>query len=175
MLHNFKKGRRRRETAAELCGAVSRRARDPAFYQAYGVADSIDGRFDVLALHAWLVLARLQDMGEDALAQDFVNALFARFDEALREQGSGDIGMGRRIKKMAGAFYGRLRAYSDSGDTAALADAILRNVYRGGPSRVEHAAALARYAIDARSRLAKSRPDMGGLDFGPLPADDPIP
>src|SRR5437763_2591601 len=110
MLHTFKQRRRRNETAAALCAAVSRRAREPVFYQQFSVADSIDGRFDVLVLHAWLVLERLRELGENDLAQTFVDALFARFDEALREQGAGDIGIGRRIKKMAGALYGRLNA-----------------------------------------------------------------
>ena len=126
----------------------------------------------MLVLHAWLVLERLRELGENDQAQTFVDALFARFDEVLREQGSGDIGIGRRIKKMAGAFYGRMHAYSGSGNRAALAEAILRNVYRGEPSRVEAAAALAKYADDARRQMANRRLDQGELDFGPLPALD---
>jgi len=168
MLSSLKQSRRRRETAARLCAAISSRARDPVFYRAYGVADSIDGRFDVLVLHAWLVLARLQEMGDDALAQRLVDALFARFDEALREQGAGDMGMSRRIKEIAGAFYGRLRAYSGS-DEIGLRDAILRNVYRGEASRIEQAAALAKYTCEARADIAKSRVAEGELQFGPLP------
>jgi cytochrome b pre-mRNA-processing protein 3 len=169
MFGNFREGRRRRETATRLCAAVSVRARDPVFYGAYGVADSIDGRFDVFVLHAWLILARLQEIGEDALAQSLVDALFARFDEALREQGAGDMGMSRRMKKLAGAFYGRLRAYSETDDVR-LANAILRNVYRGEPSRIEQAAALAKYTCEARGDIAKSRVAEGELQFGPVPA-----
>ena len=175
MFGNFKENRQQRERAARLCAAVSARARDPAFYLAYGVVDSIDGRFDMLVLHAWLVLACLKEIGDDALAQGLVDALFARFDEALREQGAGDMCMSRRMKKMATAFYGRLRAYSDSGDEAALAGAILRNVYRGDSSRVEQAAALAKYVYGARGQVAESRLVEGELQFGPLPkANAPV-
>jgi cytochrome b pre-mRNA-processing protein 3 len=162
--------RRSGETAVRLCTAVSRRARDPVFYRDYGVADSIDGRFDLLVLHAWLVLACLQEAGEDRLAQNFVDALFARFEEALREQGAGDAGMSRRMKKMASAFYGRLHAYSQSAGEDHLATAILRNVYRGRPARVEQAASLAKYIQDARRQMPASRLNRGELELGPIPA-----
>jgi cytochrome b pre-mRNA-processing protein 3 len=170
MMEALRRRRRRAEAAVRLCAAVSRRARDPAFYREYGVADSIDGRFDLLALHAWLVLERLQETGETVLAQCFVDALFARFDDALREQGAGDIGMNRRMKKMASAFYGRLRAYSASGDETELAAAILRNVYRGEPSRVDRAALLAKYVGVARRQMTGSGLASGELQFALLPA-----
>jgi cytochrome b pre-mRNA-processing protein 3 len=163
--------RRRRsgETADRLSEAVSRRARDPAFYRHYGVADSIDGRFDLLVLHAWLVLERLRETGADRLAQSFVDVLFVRFEEVLREQGVGDIGMSRRMRKMAGAFYGRLEAYSQSCDHEQLATAILRNVYRGASAQIEQAAALAKYVEDARGQMTGSDLVRGALELGPVP------
>ena len=169
MIAALARRRRSGETADRLCVEVSRRARDPAFYRDYRVADTIDGRFDLLALHAWLVLDGLRKTGNDRLAQSFVDALFAHFEEALREQGAGDIGMSRRMKKMASAFYGRLRAYSESGDQNQLAAAILRNVYRGAPARVEQAASLAKYMEDARGRLSASCIDRGELELGAVP------
>ena len=170
MIEALKHRRRRAEAAARLCAAVSRRARDPIFYREYGVADSIDGRFDLLVLHAWLVLEGLQETRETVLAQSFVDALFGRFGDALREQGAGDIGMSRRMRKMASAFYGRLRAYSASVDEKELAAAILRNVYRSEPSRVDHAASLAKYVGIARRQIAGSGLVSGALEFAPLPA-----
>jgi cytochrome b pre-mRNA-processing protein 3 len=170
MISALAQRRRSGETAGRLCAAVSRRARDPVFYRDYGVADSIDGRFDLLALHAWLLLQRLRETGEDRLAQSFVNALFARFEEALREQGAGDIGMSRRMKKMAGAFYGRLEAYSQSSGQDELATAILRNVYRGAPNRVEEAASLAKYIDEARRQITGGRLERGELELRPVPA-----
>ena len=170
MIEALKRHQRQAEAAGRLCAAVSRRARDPIFYRNYCVADSIDGRFDLLALHAWLVLEGLQETGETVLAQSFVDALFARFGDALREQGAGDIGMSRRMGKMASAFYGRLRAYAASGDEMELTAAILRNVYRSEQSRVDQAALLAKYVGIARRQIAGSGLVSGALQFAPLPA-----
>jgi cytochrome b pre-mRNA-processing protein 3 len=161
---------RRRRIAAQLCASLSARSREPVFFQGLGVADSFDGRFDLLALHAWLVLERLAAAGESALAQALVDVIFVRLDEALREQGAGDMGMGRRMKKMAGAFYGRLDAYGRAAGEAELAHALLRNLYRGDVRHVEHAAALATYVKEARNHLALCHPDGGEAEFGALPA-----
>jgi len=164
--------RRRAETRktsdALLAGAIAR-ARRPVFYEKLGVADTIDGRFDLLALHAWLVLDRLQQQGADALSRSMVDGLFVQFDEALREQGAGDMGMGRRMTKMADAFYGRLKAYREAADEKALADAIVRNLYRGDTSKVEAARALAIYAASARESLSHMDLNTGAPDFGPEP------
>ncbi|HLY05319.1 MAG TPA: ubiquinol-cytochrome C chaperone family protein [Rhizomicrobium sp.] len=170
MIDALKRRRRRNEMASRLCMAVSQRAREAAFYRQYGVADTIDGRFDLVALHAWPVLECLLESGEKVLAQGFVDALFARFEDALREQGAGDIGMSRRMTKMASAFYGRLRAYSESVDEAQLAAAILRNVYRGESGRVDRAASLAKYIDVVRRDIAGAGLASGELQFGPIPA-----
>lgn len=140
--------RERREAALILYGAVVRQARDPAFYGAYGVADSLDGRFDLIVLHAFLVLRRLRRQGEaaEATAQALLDLMFADFDRSLRELGVGDHSIGKRVKDMAKACYGRLAAYERSlgagGDAAA---AVLRNVYRGDEARRPQAARLAAY------------------------------
>jgi cytochrome b pre-mRNA-processing protein 3 len=169
MLTAIKARSRRRRIAAQLCQSLSARARQPEFFRDFGVADTFDGRFDLLVLHAWLVLDCLGNTGARDLAQALVDALFVRLDEGLREQGAGDMGMSRRMKKMASAFYGRLGAYGEAADEHALGDAILRNLYRGRSSHVEDAARLAKYVSDARKRLAGSHPDSGEIDFGPLP------
>jgi cytochrome b pre-mRNA-processing protein 3 len=170
MLEALKLRGERKRIAEYLCARISERAREPVFFRSFAVADTIDGRFDLIVLHAWLVLEALETMREAALAQALVDALFARFDDAMREQGAGDMGMNRRIRKMAGAFYGRLRAYRDAGNEGELAGAIVRNLYRGETSRVEPAGILAKYALDARARLLNLRLDRGQLNFGPLPA-----
>ncbi|HTW35714.1 MAG TPA: ubiquinol-cytochrome C chaperone family protein [Rhizomicrobium sp.] len=153
---------------ALLAGTIAR-GRRPVFYETLGVPDTIDGRFDLLVLHAWLVLDRLAQQGADALSQSLVDALFVQFDEALREQGAGDMGMGRRMTKMADAFYGRLKAYREAPDEKALADAILRNLYRGDAAKVEQATALAIYAASVRERLSQADLNTGAPDFGPEP------
>jgi len=157
-----------------LHAALVDAARQPVFFREYGVADTIDGRFDMVALHGWMVLGRLRTAGRSDLAQALSDAIFVAFDEGLRDLGNGDMGMGPRMKKLGNAFNGRLHAYeAAAGDEAALADAIHRNVYRGVPGREQAAAALARYALDARARLETRDPLRDPLEFGPVPTTFP--
>jgi cytochrome b pre-mRNA-processing protein 3 len=164
--------RRRAETRkasdALLTGTIAR-ARLPVFYEKLAVPDTIDGRFDLLVFHAWLVMDRLEQQGASALSQSLVDGLFVQFDEALREQGAGDMGMGKRMTKMAVAFFGRLKAYREAADQTALADAIVRNLYRGDAGKVEQAIALAIYAASVRERLSQADLSTGTPDFGPEP------
>jgi cytochrome b pre-mRNA-processing protein 3 len=169
MLKEFRRRRQLRPIADRLCLHVSAQARKPAFYSVYRVSDTIDGRFDLLVLHAWLMLEALQRQGERELAQSLVDMLFARLDEALREQGAGDMGMNRRMKKMAAAFYGRLQVYGEARSENALTAALLRNLYRGDAARIEHAAVLAKYVLGAGAELAQSRLTEGKADFGLIP------
>lgn len=142
------------------------RARQPRFFAGLGVPDTMDGRFDMVALHAWLVLVRLQAAGESEAAQALTDALFVGFDEALREQGVSDMGMGRRMKAMANAFYGRLAAYGAANSDEEMAQALARNVWRGAAVD-ENARKLAAYVQSARAALAAAQPQAP--DFGPLP------
>jgi cytochrome b pre-mRNA-processing protein 3 len=104
----------------------------------------------------------------DAAAQALTDLLFIGFDEALREQGTGDMGMGRRMKAFANAFFGRLTAYSGARDETMMAEALARNVWRG-KAVDQNARALARYVASARAHLAGCDIAAGPLDFGPLP------
>lgn len=156
--------RKARAQAQALHAALVQRARAPVFFRDLGVSDTVDGRFDMVVAHAWLVLSRLNDLGQRELAQTLVDTIFTGFDEGVRELGVGDMGAGHRVKKIADAFYGRLNAYS-SGD---LAEAVLRNVYRGDVTRKSDAAAIANYLSGARKFL--SQQDISAeIDFGPLP------
>jgi hypothetical protein len=76
--------------------------------------------------------------------------------------------MNRRLKTLAGMFYGRLQAYRATANPDELAQAIWRNVYRGAEARHAEARALATYATAGRSRLVSSDPVRAPLDFGPL-------
>lgn len=160
----------KRRVADRLCAGLAARAREPVFFLALAVPDTIDGRFDLLTFHAWLVLERLGAAGEQNMSQALIDAIFVQFDEGLRELGAGDIGIGHRIKKMADAFYGRLKAYGDAESEASLADAILRNIYRGETRHADAARAIAAYATAVRESLARSNVGEGALDFGALPA-----
>ena len=168
MLNLLRKSSGRKQRAAALQAQLIARARAPVFYTALGVPDSMDGRFDLVTLHAWLVLEALKAAGLDAEAQALTDALFLGFDEALREQGTGDMGMGRRMKAMADAFFGRLKVYSTASDKEQLAAALARNVWRGTAAD-DPARRLAAYVQGARTALAASDLASGALDFGPLP------
>lgn len=111
MLKALLKSRSGKSLGAALCTTIGAQARQPVFFAKLGVPDTIDGRFDLVVLHAWLVLERLREQGMKDVSQGLIDMLFASFDESLRDLGVGDIGIGHRVKKMADAFYGRLSAY----------------------------------------------------------------
>lgn len=157
-----------KRTAARLLAELTAQARKPEFFTALGVADTIDGRFDMVALHGWLVLDRLAVLGQRDLAQALTDRLFIGFDEALRDLGAGDMGMSRRMSKMGDAFYGRLQAYGAAKSEDDLADAIQRNVFRGAEDRKAQALALARYIESAREALAQVNPRTNPLVFAPV-------
>jgi cytochrome b pre-mRNA-processing protein 3 len=163
MLNLLKDFGARKQQAGRLYDGLVSRAREPVFFTRFGVADSLDGRFDMLAFHAWLVLTELKGA---PVAQDLTNLIFTGFDEAMREQGAGDMGIGHKLKAMANAFYGRMTAYDSAKDEQELAAALARNLWRGGAAD-DRARALAAYAGRARQSLRQSLPDA--LDFGPLP------
>lgn len=167
MLNLFRRGKTDKLAADRLYQAVVTRARETVFFVSFGVPDTFDGRFDLLTLHAWLVLDYLSTNPAQApVAQAFVNRVFIAFDEALREQGAGDMGMGRRMKKLADAFYGRLKAYEEAkSDPAAMAQALTRNLYRG--AEMPLVAPMAAYVVGATQILSLT-PD-GTVDFGDLP------
>ena len=163
MLNLLRKSTARKQHAQRLYDGLVTRAREPVFFAALGVADSLDGRFDLLVFHAWLALKELKGA---AVAQDLTNLIFTGFDEAMREQGAGDMSIGHKLKAMADAFYGRVAAYDAAKEEQELAAALARNLWRGGQVD-ERARALAAYAAKARQSLARALPDA--LDFGPLP------
>lgn len=162
--------RRKAQTVREvqdLYDALNVRARAPVFFTHFAVADTIDGRFDLVALHAWMVLSRLKALGRAEAAESLTDTIFEAFHVALRELGTGDMGMGPRLKKLRDALNGRMLAYEAAKDEAAFAEALVRNVYRGEAGHEEQARALARYALGARAKLEQG--DLATLDFGPLP------
>jgi cytochrome b pre-mRNA-processing protein 3 len=172
MLNLLRKSAARKEFAARLEAQLVARARDPYFFRILNVPDTVDGRFDMVALHGWMVLEQLKAAGMDSAAQALTDTLFVSFDEALREQGTGDMGMGRRMKAIANAFFGRLGAYSGARDKMALAEALAKNVWRGGVVDAR-ANLLADYVAEARAYLGRSDLAAGALDFGPVPEGGP--
>lgn len=168
---------RHREKAAEdLYTTAVSQARREAFYLFLGVPDSVDGRFDLLALHVFLLLRRLGKAGRPAraLSQAVFDVMFADMDGNLREMGVSDLAVGGRVKTMAKAFYGRIDAYEaglgakeDGG--ASLKEALLRNLYRGVAVADELSNALAFYVQrEDRALAQQSLEDLknGKVHFG---------
>ena len=146
--------------------------RQPVFYLNFGVPDTFEGRFDLLVLHVGLVLQRLQggDPEHEAIAQQLVDTMFSRFDIALRELGVSDVGVPKRMKRLAEAFKGRTAAYHaafTANDEKALSAAIGRNILNGSDRGHD----LARYALNVERVLKSS--DLGNRLHG-LP-DLPFP
>ena len=154
--------------AVALYNRTAGQARAPVLFESCGIPDTLDGRFDALALHAALVIDRLRSEPDgEALAQAFFDAMFRHLDLTLREIGVQDLGVGRRIKIMAEGLHGRALAYREAlqggGAMPLLADVLRRNAYGGrSPEDAEVArleahvrAYAAQLAATARNNLIK--------------------
>jgi cytochrome b pre-mRNA-processing protein 3 len=163
--------------AAELAyRRVVEQARQPGFFVDGCVPDTLDGRFELICLHAFLYLHRLKRERPRAAAvgQRFFDVMFADFDRSLREMGTGDLSVGREIKRMAEAFYGRVAAYERglSTDDAALPAALARNLFGTVPPDPACLAAMADYARREAAQLDRqSAAELlaGHVSFGHPP------
>jgi cytochrome b pre-mRNA-processing protein 3 len=166
--------------AAKLYETAVRQSRQPGFYTSSRVPDTVDGRFDMITLHVFLIVHRLKSSPAETakLAQAVFDTMFNDMDQNLREMGVGDLGVSRRIKVMVSAFYGRIAAYeaalaADSEDEDALARAIGRNIYPETPKDTLNPGRMAAYLSREASRLAGQPLDAlvaGKVAFGPPPA-----
>jgi len=158
-LVGFRRAARHERAGFALYSAAVATARDSRFYRSLGVPDTLDGRFDLIAVHAFLLIHRLQDAPDPgpALAQAVFDAMFSDMDNNLREIGVSDLSVGKRMRAMWEAFHGRCKAYAtaiDAGDSTALEAALSRNVWRGA-SPPGAAASLTRIVISQTARLAE--------------------
>ncbi len=113
MILSLFKRKASRNSVQAVYGAIVAAARHPRLYAEWGVADTVDGRYDMIVLHTVLVLDRLGGEGEGAqnFAQGLTDEVFADMDRSLREMGVGDLSVGKKVRRMAEVFYGRARAY----------------------------------------------------------------
>ncbi len=163
--------------AATAYRRVVEQARLPAFFAECGVPDTVDGRFELICLHAFLYLHRLKRERPRAasLAQQFFDMMFADFDRSLREMGTGDLSVGREVKRMASAFYGRIAAYEQGleASDAVLAPALARNLYGTAPPAAAGLAAMAAYVrreAASLDRQAAAELLAGQIAFGRPPS-----
>jgi cytochrome b pre-mRNA-processing protein 3 len=165
-------------TIRALYGAIVAQARRPAFYRDYGVPDSVEGRFDMIALHVILFFRRVRAEREQvrALGQEVFDAFCRDMDHNLREMGVSDVGIPRKMRGLGEAYYGRAMTYdhalSADGDEALVA-ALARNVFAmeaapAGASR------LASYVREAVRRLDREDGDAFAASVLDFPDPDTI-
>ncbi len=165
-----------KNTAHKLYQIIVAQARHPAFYRDLGVADTVDGRFDMISLHMILVIRRMKTDVEQTrkLSQALFDYMFNDIDLNLRELGIGDMGVLTRVKKMAKAFYGRLESY-DLGlakdDDTDLIAALERNLFRENETTQENLAVIAAYMRRESARLDAC--DIKNMLNGELEFSDP--
>jgi cytochrome b pre-mRNA-processing protein 3 len=158
-LKGLRKGKRHERAGFALYGAAVAAAREPYLYESLGVPDTLDGRFDLIALHAFLLIHRLQALPEPGptLAQALFDAMFSDMDINLREIGVSDLRIGKRVRAMWEALHGRAKVYASAmqaADRGALEAALARNVWRGAAPDGS-AAALARIVLAQAAHLAE--------------------
>ncbi len=140
-----------------LYTSAARQARRPWFYSELGTPDTGEGRFELYCLHVSLVLIRLKGQGPAAAetAQKMFDTFIRSLDDALREMGVGDLAVGKKMKKLGAAFYGRAKSYEEAleqqPDLAALEALLARTVFEGDAAA---APALAGYVLSATRSLA---------------------
>jgi len=159
LIEYFSRPHERARSAAEHYAALVAQARRLEFYQLLGVPDTLDGRFDLIVLHASMYLKRLRAAGPNgrALAQAVFDQMFFNLDQSLRELGVGDISLPKKVRKMVSAFYGRAAAYDkalEATDDDALAEALARNIFAGAPPTESTVASFCAYLREAVTALA---------------------
>lgn len=164
------------DAARRLYVAVVEQARQPDFYTACGVPDTVTGRFDLIALHGFLVMNRLKDStAMRPLAQALSDVVVDDMDRNLREMGTGDLSVGKKVKRIMEGYFGRLEGYEQalSDDDKGLAAALGRNLFAGVTPSDGQLAALVRYVRREAAGLADQpvdRMEAGAVTFGPPPS-----
>lgn len=152
-------------TIEAIYGMIVAQAREPLFYREFGVPDTVDGRFDMVLLHLWLVLRRLRAVeGGAGLSQALFDHFCGDMDANLREMGVGDLTVPKRMQKFGEAFYGRAAAYDAALEAGAepLAQALCKNVLDGRDiAQARRLAAYAGAVIAASAEL-----DVGAITGG---------
>ncbi|MBV1900819.1 MAG: hypothetical protein KUG56_04015 [Kordiimonadaceae bacterium] len=181
MFKYFKARRAEKQSAYLLYQKLVEQARSVPFYKEYGVLDTIEGRFDMILLHLFLVDARLKSEKDASgaetclgLRRHLQEAMVSDLDRSFREMGIGDMSVGKEMKKVGSAWLGRQDAYADALEEGAEADkleqALANNLYDG----VENPplARMAAYMQQAHAQLTnKVITSVTGCDFSfPDPA-----
>jgi cytochrome b pre-mRNA-processing protein 3 len=126
--------RAERQAAKALYAEIMRQSRDITFFRDLSVPDTLDGRFDLVLLHSFLVLNRigLEKSKFPLLSQCLFDAIFHDTERAMREMGVGDLSVSKHMRRMMKAFRGRVMAYHAAvqrDNDSALTESLRRNLY----------------------------------------------
>lgn len=172
-LDRFFRPRTAQNAGRKLYAGVVAQARTPRLYADLAAPDTVEGRFELYTAHVFLLLDRLKGQGPRAAetSQALFDTYLSALDDALREMGVGDVSVGKKMRKLGEAFYGRVKSYEtafqalpDNGPLEAL---LVRTVYAQGSA--EHAPELAVYVLGRRASLAGQALDAlleGDVDWG---------
>jgi cytochrome b pre-mRNA-processing protein 3 len=149
----------RSASIAGLYGMIVAQARTPEFYRGYGVPDTVNGRFEMIALHTVLLLRRLAEepFPLRRLGQEIFDQFCDDMDASMREMGVGDLAVPRKMRRVGAAFYARQAEYQDAlaaGDPQFLETALAQNVFGGMLASRDGVERLARYVRTAADMLA---------------------
>jgi cytochrome b pre-mRNA-processing protein 3 len=160
-----------RGTIEAIYGMIVAQAREPRFYETLGVADTVNGRFEMIVLHLWMVLRRIRSMPDSST---FSQALFDYFcsdlDANLRELGVGDLTVPKRMQAFGEAFYGRSAAYdlAKAAGEEEMAKALCRNVLNGfGIDNGRKLASYVEQSVAALDRISPAQLRSGAWRFPP--------
>ena len=177
--NQFRKSPVPRGTIGAIYGAIVAQARQPAFYADLNVPDTVNGRLDMVILHLWMTLRRLRAIGDadsdlDGLGRALIDHFCSDMDDNLRELGTSDLKVSKRLLEFNESFYGRARAYDEAltAEAAAepLAAALDRNIYHGqGAVAATWLAGYVSRAIAALDKLDAAALKSGHLRF-PAPS-----
>ncbi|MFC7050379.1 ubiquinol-cytochrome C chaperone family protein [Emcibacter nanhaiensis] len=164
----FSRKKKLKDTAYTLFSQVVDQARQPVFYEKLDVEDTLDGRFDMICAHMFMLQHRLeQEKTEQSgqLRRFLKEVMFENMDLSLREMGVGDLSVGKKIKVMAEAYYGRQQAYENAlQEEEGLQEALARNIYRGRDVSAEKLKSLAEYMTGQIAALENC--DIGHIYSG---------
>lgn len=160
----------------KLYDSIVARARAEPFYRNLGVPDTVEGRFELIVLHLYLVLERLRAEGAAGkrLSRALIEAFVADMDDSMREFGIGDMGVPRRVKRAAAAIYERSAAYAAAQQAGGddLARVLAEHIYFGACGDDRLPEALAVYVRSTRAELAAVA--SSNVLSGNLPFQQPV-
>jgi cytochrome b pre-mRNA-processing protein 3 len=161
MLQWFRKRAEAARRAQDIYGSVVTAARQRFFYEDMGVPDTPEGRFELLALHLFLVLESLKGhpRADDRVLQRTIEAFVTDMDDSMREMGVGDLTVPKKVRRAAGAFYERAADYRQAlakPENADLEASFRRHIFVGDAAHESAAPALARYVRRAAATLSRT-------------------